>query len=361
MSALFERASLIRLAGEPWQNAVQRAKFQIRYEDQLGGAKGRGRPKGSGKGKGKAKGKSKSKGKGKASKGKGKASKGSKASKGRKASRGARKQPVCVLHEGASGRRSCRRDDRVGPKRGDQSPECTRPKDGRCRLRGSAADRAAGRAERSCIYHADKKYRSKHARRCRAGIPSSKAERTIGENRCEIKKDALGRTYCASRSRKIGKGKGTPAQEAQKERFRAAVDKFNEDGGSEGTLAYYVSKYAKKGAKVPAASKGKGRKPASKGRRKLPGQEFVEGQDIPLSKMRKPQLKKLAEQLRISDKGTAPQIKARLEKAIRRREGTHHEEEQEGGSYPAYSSTSGTRSSDFTSVSDTTSYTMSYA
>lgn len=39
MSNVFERARNIRMVGEPWQNAVQRAGSQLRYEGQVGGAK----------------------------------------------------------------------------------------------------------------------------------------------------------------------------------------------------------------------------------------------------------------------------------------------------------------------------------
>jgi hypothetical protein len=34
---LFERAKNIRIKGESWQNCIQRAKAQIKYEGQLGG------------------------------------------------------------------------------------------------------------------------------------------------------------------------------------------------------------------------------------------------------------------------------------------------------------------------------------
>ena len=34
---LFERAKSIRMNGENWQNAIQRAKAQLKYETQLGG------------------------------------------------------------------------------------------------------------------------------------------------------------------------------------------------------------------------------------------------------------------------------------------------------------------------------------
>ena len=34
---LFERAKSIRMNGENWQNAIQRAKAQLNYEIQLGG------------------------------------------------------------------------------------------------------------------------------------------------------------------------------------------------------------------------------------------------------------------------------------------------------------------------------------
>ncbi len=39
MTNVFERARAIRMNGEPWQNAVQRAGSQIRYENQVGGRK----------------------------------------------------------------------------------------------------------------------------------------------------------------------------------------------------------------------------------------------------------------------------------------------------------------------------------
>ena len=39
MSNVFQRAQTIRMSGEPWQNAVQRATSQIRYETQMGGRK----------------------------------------------------------------------------------------------------------------------------------------------------------------------------------------------------------------------------------------------------------------------------------------------------------------------------------
>ena len=39
MSNVFERASTIRMHGEPWQNAVQRASSQLRYEGQMGGGR----------------------------------------------------------------------------------------------------------------------------------------------------------------------------------------------------------------------------------------------------------------------------------------------------------------------------------
>lgn len=39
MSNVFERASAIRMHGEPWQNAVQRASSQLRYEGQMGGGR----------------------------------------------------------------------------------------------------------------------------------------------------------------------------------------------------------------------------------------------------------------------------------------------------------------------------------
>ena len=45
MTNVFERARAIRMSGEPWQNAVQRAGSQIRYETQVGGAKPRSRNK----------------------------------------------------------------------------------------------------------------------------------------------------------------------------------------------------------------------------------------------------------------------------------------------------------------------------
>ena len=45
MTNVFERARAIRMNGEPWQNAVQRAGSQLRYENQAGGAK-RGAKKG---------------------------------------------------------------------------------------------------------------------------------------------------------------------------------------------------------------------------------------------------------------------------------------------------------------------------
>lgn len=38
MPNVLERASAIRMSGEPWQNAVQRATSQLRYEAQMGGA-----------------------------------------------------------------------------------------------------------------------------------------------------------------------------------------------------------------------------------------------------------------------------------------------------------------------------------
>lgn len=41
MSNVFERARAIRMVGEPWQNAVQRAGSQLRYESMVGGAAGR--------------------------------------------------------------------------------------------------------------------------------------------------------------------------------------------------------------------------------------------------------------------------------------------------------------------------------
>ena len=39
MSNVFQRAQSIRMSGEPWQNAVQRATSQLRYETQMGGGK----------------------------------------------------------------------------------------------------------------------------------------------------------------------------------------------------------------------------------------------------------------------------------------------------------------------------------
>ena len=55
MTNVFQRAQAIRMSGEPWQSAVQRATSQVRYETQMGGGKAsakkssgkRGRPKGS--------------------------------------------------------------------------------------------------------------------------------------------------------------------------------------------------------------------------------------------------------------------------------------------------------------------------
>ena len=45
MSNVFGRARLIRMAGEPWNSAVERASHQLNYETQMGGAKTKSKPK----------------------------------------------------------------------------------------------------------------------------------------------------------------------------------------------------------------------------------------------------------------------------------------------------------------------------
>lgn len=345
MSALFERASLIRLAGEPWMNAVQRAKFQMRYEDQLGGG-------GTGSGRKPGKGSKKKAAPKKASKKASKKPTDSKKKTGSKKKAASAKRGVCVRSVSKSGdlRRDCKVDHKKGAK---QAKECSRYVAGeRCRYHGEDSTKR-GHHEKSCVYHASGKTdhardKKQGARRCKVGVAETPARRRLSEKHCEYKKGARG-YYCASK-KVAGRKKTTNKtlleyQQRRGDATRDARDEYRDLPKSQQTGDKWreiftkhqkaVTAYGEKDESETKVSSKKAKKVASKKAKKGPTVSQL-----------KEELKKKG--LKVS--GTKEQLIDRLAKA-----------QSGGGRRSAYSATSGTRSSDFTSVSDTTSYTVSYA
>lgn len=315
MPNLFERAQVIRMKGEPWQNAVQRAKFQLSYENQLGGAKKKGAPR----------------------------------------------KPVCEYHEAGeshthkrgkhkgetktSKRHSCRATTKKGSK---HSAECNHYEAGkRCTLKDSASHRRHARhiaddgvvTGADCVYH-----RGAKGHRCRVGTPHGKHERDVAERNCEARPR---KAYTDKKGRRVEAtftcGRKTGAKASAAAKARAAKNPWLQALAKIGGIAAYkeLSKsdrdefrnnYRKEHPAKKAAPKApKAPKAAAKHERaNIAGTHFEAGEE----------------------KGYGQKIKGRRPDGAEGLRALGY-----GG---GYSPTSSTRSSDFTSVSDSTSYTQSY-
>ena len=347
MTNVFQRAQAIRMSGEPWQSAVQRATSQVRYKTQMGGGK-RTKKTSSGR-----------KASTKKSSGKRGRPKGSPLSAAHKAaiSRGRQgvhhSTPNCSYNKTSQ---HCRVSAR-----GRGSPQYVAPRASPSRTahRQEFADRARGLRGST---HADlvDGMRGQYggysmdggAKRGRKKS-SGKARKPRKTDNCYQARQEPGRCRLSPHGKAAHtKYRASAPQLANQQRFRAASAAARGQGHAPGTHEFgdaFRASYHGQGAQSPsprrattrATGRGQGRSsPAAKAKRaarakkaayQASPQSIEDQENIVWDSGRGHSSKKGSRQLRTQG--------------------------QYGGD--GFSDTSSTRSSDFTSVSDTTSYTMS--
>jgi hypothetical protein len=341
MSNVFQRAQAIRMSGEPWQNAVQRATSQMRYETQMGGAK---RKKGSG---------------------------AKKKSSGRK--KGHHSTPNCVFNKKKA---SCRTthlgkqyqnfDGQPGHSRdsalardhreafgdyvrehGEHVPSGhqfggdyyasggakRKSAKGKSARGKSASKKASAAKEETTRYHPDK--RTATGRRPKSTHLCYQAREHPG--RCHLSVHGRTSDIRRARVRQIS----SPAQLRHREAFAAAARGRGKIPSGKGTLSSAQRPVKRAQGRSKASSDKRDKSPAAARRVARRREESGEAQE---------------ERDQILADTSGNWTKGGLAKS---RGAPTKFQRQGGGRADGFSDTSSTRSSDFTSVSDTTSYTMS--
>ena len=355
MTNVLERAKAIRMSGEPWQNAVQRATSQVRYETAMGGAKTT-RKSSSGR-----------KSSGQAAKKKANRTKAAKvarlAAPVRKASP-LKGKKLSATHRAkiSAGRRgvhhstdACRYNEKTQhcrlSTRGRQSPQY-RPNNVTSQ---GLLDHREEFAERASQHKGKSDFKSSMAARygqaggARRRSSKKKPRKLVRTDNCYQARNEPGRCRLSTHGRKLHNDFKTSQEQAEvQSRFVAASaaarglpkgqygERFREVFHEEGNAPARASTRAPARAAAPA----RGRDSAT------------------AKKTRAARASKKAYQA--SADSTADQEAAMWES------GRGHSSKKGarqlrtgGGRSDGFSDTSSTRSSDFTSVSDTTSYTMS--